>query len=170
MFWSLVLLASAGFTPCILVPVWEDYRAIKLAESYEEVALARMEQHVERQKKHIVALRTDPAVNVRLAKRELNYQQPLETTIKLEGIVAPNPESPAPRLRPIEPPASLQRIFGVIVKILPDRLFLDPLARTTIMILCGATMLAAFLLFPPVQTVDAATTDDANDTIEPAHV
>lgn len=165
-FWCLVILASAAFVPCVLVPVWEDYRAIRLAESYEAIALANIEQHVAMQKKHINALRTDPAVNMRLAKRDLRYRQPLETTIKLDGLVPPTPKVTKPRLRPIEPPAFLQRVFGRIVRILPRRLFLDRFARTTIMILAGGTMLAAFLLFPPIRSRRAMRINVSIDTAD----
>ncbi len=149
MFWCLVIPACLTFAPCIIIPVWEDYRAIKLAESYENAALQTMQKHIAQQKRHIHALRTDPAVNVRLAKRDLRYHHPDEQIVHLRGITAPTPNLDHPEITLLEPPALLRRILGRIVELLPSQLFIDSYVRTMIMMLSGGTILAAFLLFPP---------------------
>lgn len=84
MFWVLVLPASAVFAPCVIVPVWEDYKAMALAERLEAESVARMHGDVRRLERHLEGLRNDPAVIARLAQRDLGYTRPYETSVLVD--------------------------------------------------------------------------------------
>jgi len=68
-------MAVAVFAPCVLVPVWEDYRAMVLAERLERGALAGMERDIDALERHLEGLRTDPMVVARTAVRDLGYRR-----------------------------------------------------------------------------------------------
>ncbi len=148
-FWVLVALASAVIAPCVIVPVWEECRSLRLAEQVEVRAIEQMRADIQRQRLHLEGLRKDPLVVSRVARRELAYLRPDEISVPVAvGPAAPE-WRPAPVVASVEPPA----LVTAVLRWLPfsDRVdvYVDPSARATLMGLAGATLLSAFVLFPP---------------------
>ena len=149
-FWLLVLIASAMFAPCVLVPVWKDYQAIKLAERFEIATVGEMRRDMDRQERMLDALRTDPGAVSRVAQRDLAYTRRGASSVRVQA-------DPAPRRRPavsivdrVQPPVAVTRALGWL-SITPKHLevFADREVRTTVMCLSGGLILAACLIFPP---------------------
>jgi len=119
MFWFLLLLAFSVFAPCVLLPVWVRYAELYRQEQVMAARVAAIEATRERQLRTIEALRTDPAVNERVALRELRYSRPgakMKTTnpeaLRGESLKALEPiEAKVTLKKPEVPPvvARLQR-------------------------------------------------------------
>lgn len=74
MFWLLTGMAMLVFATCVLLPVWNQTERILEREHRiaEGVSLLRMQ--VERNQERIDALKNDPQVVGRLARRQLNHR------------------------------------------------------------------------------------------------
>ena len=146
MFWVLLGLAAAAFAPCCLVPVWRDYQAITMAERLEEARIERLSNHVERQRRHLTALRTDPAVVARTAQRDLGFRRPDESIILVQSGAQPAPAATIPKRSPLD---TKQVTF--VHAPLPQyaSIFINPATRNALMGLSAGLVIAAFVLYPP---------------------
>lgn len=149
-FWLLVLSASAMFAPCVLVPVWKDYQAIKLAERFEVAAVEEMRRDTERQERTLDALRTDPGTVARVAQRDLAYTQRGTTSVHVQTVPMLRTRAVTSTIDPVQLPIVVARALGWL-SIKPTHLevFADFNVRTTVMCLSGGLILAACLIFPP---------------------
>ncbi|MFQ5490321.1 MAG: hypothetical protein ACE5GE_06320, partial [Phycisphaerae bacterium] len=109
MFWILTGLACTGFVPCAVLPVWRDYQAVALSERLEGREIEALRASVERQRRRLEAIRTDPAVASRLAQRELAFIRPGETQVKVSGVALAGPPAVAFSAEPVAPPAPVAR-------------------------------------------------------------
>ena len=87
MFWALVFMASAAFAPCVVVPRWQDYRALKTAEQLELRTIEKMRDHTQHQELRLQGLLADPLVVARLAQRELEYRRWGERSVPIAPTV-----------------------------------------------------------------------------------
>ncbi|HEY3245368.1 MAG TPA: septum formation initiator family protein [Phycisphaerae bacterium] len=149
MFWFLFVLAAAAFVPCVLLPEWRDYQAARVAEEVATRETARLRTELDQQRRALEAVRSDPAVVERMARRELAYGKPGELVMAVAATSAEDsPALPDPVAAP-SPPAAVERILSWIPFAADDNLFCDPPTRRLIMGLCGALLVSAFILFPP---------------------
>ena len=79
--WLLLFMGVSTLTPCILLPEWRTYQSLNIARQEQQHRLARMEQQVERERRLLDAVRSDPAVLARLARRELGFKSPGEQPV-----------------------------------------------------------------------------------------
>jgi len=149
MFWWLVVPASAIFVPCVLMPVWEDYRAMLLAEQLTADGVEHMRADIHRLQRHLDGLRNDPGVIARVAMRDLGYRRTDETGVYVAppAVLAGTPTATST----LEPPRSV--VWDRITEWVPlaqyHGIFLDREVRIRLMFLCGAVLVAAFALYPP---------------------
>ncbi len=151
-FWMLFAMAVVGFAPCVLLPAWRDYQNARLVEQYEQSALERMKESLDRQRKLAEALRSDPSVMARAAQRELEYTRPGEqriTVVPSDPAVDVEDGCTAPALEPIPPPAPVRWLASRLPALDWDAVFCDPPTRAIVILLCGGVLTAAFALFPP---------------------
>ena len=78
-FWLLVLMGLATFTPCVLLPQWRQYETLCMAEQSAQHRLEVLQGRIETERRTLEALRSDPAVVARsggesLATAELDVQ------------------------------------------------------------------------------------------------
>ncbi len=152
MFWVLVAMAVVVFAPCVLLPVWRDYQALQYTEQVERVELERARAELERQKRHLTALQSDPATIARVARRELRYRNPKELAIPVR-VAVDEPVGPAPvELTPVEPPEVIASIVDRLPDTDYDRLFCPGPPRTILMCLAGGLVLSALVLYSPRRT------------------
>ena len=148
MFWLLVIPASALFSACVLVPVWEDYRAMALAERLEAETVAQMRADIDRLRRHLDGLRNDPGVIARVAQRDLGYRKMNQQSVYV-GL-----EPAGPRLddghfaADREPPSMLDAYLNRPLLAQHRDALLDRVTRIRLMCLSGAVMAAALILFP----------------------
>ena len=151
MFWLLLALALAGFLPGVLLPSWRDYQAVALAAQREARPVAAQRESLQRARRAVEAIRTDPAVAARLAQRELAYVRLGETQVEVPGVeitavlVSYEPEP----VMPVKPPPPVAGMLGRLPRADYDAVFCEKPARTILMALSGGVLLAAFVLCPP---------------------
>lgn len=149
MFWVLITLALAGFIPCILLPVWRDYQAMSVALRTEEQVTEQMRDEVAAQRRRIDILRTDPAVSIRLAQRELSYDLVGFRQVPVPGATPTKTITHLQPPGPVQPPPAATRLLKHLPQADYDAIFCDPATRGVVMILCAGTAAAAFILYKP---------------------
>ncbi len=130
-----------------------------MAEQWEEHRLASLRKLVERDRRRLAAIRTDPGVIVRMALRELSFQDPREKHIRV-AVSAPDPlavnvtgrwnDRPPFVARAAAPPAPFASIASWLPALDYDRVFCDNPTRLVIMAMSVALMGVA-LWMPPLQ-------------------
>ena len=148
-FWLLVGMAVVVLAPCVLLPVWREYQALCYAEQVEQARVVEARATLERERRRLTALRSDPSAIARVARRELGYREPGEVTIPVSVAPAGPIKPAAPKLVPVEPPAAIARLVEKLPETNYDRLFCAGSTRTILMCLAGGLILAAFLICSP---------------------
>lgn len=157
--WTLLMLGVACFAPCVLIPEWRAYQAADMAEQWEEHRLDSLQKLVERDRRRLAAIRTDPGVIVRMALRELSFHNPRQRHIRV-AVSAPdtlaanitgrwNDGSPFV-VQAAELPTPIARIASWLPALDYDRVFCDNGARLVIMAMSVALMGVA-LWMPPLK-------------------
>lgn len=82
--WVLLLMGVATFAPCILFPVWQSHRDLQLAQQLEGRRVAAMQSRVDDERRLLHALRNDPAVLARLARRDLGIKRNDDRWVKVD--------------------------------------------------------------------------------------
>ena len=161
-FWMLILMALGALAPCILLPEWRQYQAMCQAEQAQRHRADSLQGLIEKQRRLLMALRSDPAVVARLARREYGFQREGERVVavalpavarSLAGSAFAGAGSPLVGDRPFIPqPVSLPTILSRAASYLPadydyDRIFCDDQTRLVIMVMSLALITVAFSLF-----------------------
>ena len=157
--WALLMLGVACFATCVLLPGWRAYQAADVAEQWEEHRLASLRKLVERDRRRLAAIRTDPGVIVRMALRELSFQNPREKHIR---VAVPAPDTLAVTMarrwddlppfvtQAAEPPAPFASIASWLPALNYDRVFCDNPTRLVIMAM-SVTLMGVALWMPPLK-------------------
>ncbi len=161
MFWVLTGLALAIFVPCTLVPVILEGEQLSSYARILEDQIGLLEARYERNRANAEALASDPLVNERIARRELNYRPEGEQTIRwsaqdLASVRAVIPESaalplPRPETAATAPPQPgwLESLRAWLPAWPYRDLFASEPQRTILLLMAGGLLLAAFLLYDP---------------------
>ncbi len=144
--WLLIFMALAAFAPCVLLPEWRSYQAVQLAEQTEAHRVDAMQQVVDRERRFLDGLQTDPAVVARLAKRGLGFE-----AIGSQSVRVPVATTGAPQGPPFSPARiSLPPVIANAALYLPDfdydRVFCEEQSRSVIMLMSCALMIVAVCL------------------------
>ena len=135
MYWLLLAMGVAVLTPCVLLPEWRAYQALRIAEQAQQHRVDSLELAVSREGRRLDALRSDPAVVTRLARRELSYFKPGELEIAVEA----EPVAMEPRdlfvATAVEPPPSIARFVSLLPRFDYDSIFCDPETRPLVIAL-----------------------------------
>jgi len=157
MFWVLTVLALLIFAPSVLVPLWLEKEQLGEYERSLAGAVAQIESQVARSQARSQALLTDPQVNERIIRRELNVQPQGERVIRWspDELAAARPEIVVPASQPSarEREENSSRCVAVLSQWLPDWPYRDLFARSPqrplLMAMAGGLLLAAFMLYAP---------------------
>ncbi len=147
--WVLLVMALATFAPCVLLPEWRAYQTLQVARQAEEHRLSALQSVVDRERRHLKALRSDPCVISRIAQRELRFRAFDERAVPVSVPVGSVPRGAAgERFVPksVPPPASLARAGSYLPNYPYDRLFCDERTRIIVMCMSVALMLVALCL------------------------
>lgn len=154
MFWLLTLLATSVFVPCVLVPVWSNYKAMVLAERLEAREILNLQSEIEHLDRHLLALQNDPAVIARVAQRDLGYSRSGLSVVSLASVVVPETAPVTEAILPVEPPPAVAALLEWVPFTRRAQLFNDPTTRAILICLSGGLLAAAFTLFPPVRRAE----------------
>ncbi|MCK4659453.1 MAG: septum formation initiator family protein [Phycisphaerae bacterium] len=152
MFVVLVGMAAVVFAPCVLLPIWRDYQALRYAEQVEQAELERARALLQLQRRRLEALQNDPAAIARVARRELGYRDPHEFTVPV--VLAPEQvvEIAPVALTPVEPPGVVAGLVGKLPAADYDSIFCHEPTRTILMCLAGGLLLSAMVIYAPRQS------------------
>jgi len=181
-YWSLVLMGLAVFAPAVLLPEWRAYEALLAREQMERDRYELLKSAVDREKRMVDALRSDPAVIGRVAQRELGFQRSGEQVVTIVSSdqksaallagrreVVANPYAPSEDQRDAfggdddleksqemkaEIPAMVAPFIGMLPPLPYDFLFCDERTRLMMMVLGMSAIGAAVLLFGRKPTPD----------------
>jgi len=146
-YWMLLLMGLATFTPCVVLPEWREYQALRMAEQTERHRLDEMQRVVDRERNLLDAMQSDPAVIGRLAQRDLHFHRPGDTSVAVSvPLTATAPQAPFVG-KPIEPPVALARARSYLPDFNYDALFCDNRTRPIIMVMSVGLIVTAIALF-----------------------
>ncbi len=147
MYWGLILLAAAGLVPSVVLPEWRQYERLKIAQQYERYRLEQVQAQVDRERRLLEAVRTDPAVVYRIAERELGLHPEGDRYIDVEPVTASTASEGAFVPVAIEPPSPVRRVTALLPSFNYDGVFCDEGARRLVIALSVALMCVAFVLY-----------------------
>jgi hypothetical protein len=153
-FWILILMGLATLTPCVVLPQWREYQALRLAEQAERHRLDEIQRVVDRERNLLEAMQSDPAVIARLAQRDLHFHRPGDKSVPVSvPLTARAPEDPF-IASPVDPPMALARARSYMPDFDYDELFCDKRTRPIILVMSVGLIVTAVALFSgkaPVQ-------------------
>lgn len=154
MFWLLTAMAMAVFAPCVLVPVWAEVEEARAYEREMAGLVADLKLRVEQNDAQIEALLTDPLVNERIARRELNHRAEGEQVVRWTPqelaalrVHVPDLSSPATPVSADEPPAWAKSLGKWLPAWPWHELFVSPKNRNLLLLMSAGLLAAAFLLY-----------------------
>lgn len=144
MYWLLIAMALAGFTPCVLLPEWRNLQALELAERASAERVRVLQERVDREQRVVEAMTSDAGAVARLAQRDLGLRYEHEEHVAL-GAIEPSSMIPPDLVsEPAVPPIEVGPVWPDPAL---DRLFCDPQTRPIIMGMSAGLAALAFLLF-----------------------
>jgi cell division protein FtsB len=145
-FWMLIIMGLATFTPCVLLPEWREYQALRMAEQREQHRLDGMRRIVERERQMVDAVQSDPAVIARLAQRDLRFYRPGETTVAVDVPAFTADEDPY-LPREVELPRGVAAAGAYLPNFNYDAIFCDQRTRPIVMGMSVLLTLCACAIF-----------------------
>ncbi len=161
MFWVLTGLALAVFAPAVLLPVWLEHQEVCRQEQAMIGVIAELNGRIQSNDAAIQALLSDPLVNQRIIRRELNYRPEFEKVIQwsdhrarfLPVYLDPQGEPTAVSTVPAPSGDGVPVWVKTLQRWLPAwpwrALFVESPNRELLLILAGGLLAAAFLLYSP---------------------
>jgi len=146
-FWMLILMGLATFTPCVVLPEWREYQALRLAEQSERHRLDAMQRVVDRERNLLEAMQSDPAVIARIAQRDLRFHRPGDTSVSVSVPLTATALQNTFVPEPIDPPVALARARSYMPDFNYDALFCDDRTRPIIMVMSVGLIVTAIALF-----------------------
>ena len=156
-FWLLAFMGVGAFAPCVLLPEWRTYQALKVAEQAQQHRLEALQRVVDRENRLLEALRSDPAVINRFAQRDLSFRRPGERAVRVSlpaadddsvsRLVAGDVGEESFIPEPVLPPRFVARALAHLPDYDYDRVFCDDETRPIIMGMSVALIGVAFGLF-----------------------
>ncbi len=165
MFWVLSGLALLVFAPGVLLPVWLERQEVCRQEQAMIGVVAELDRRVQDNEASIQALLSDPLVNQRIIRRELNYRPEYEKVIQwsdsrarfLPVYADAHGGSDAASVLSTPSDNGLPAWMDTLRRWLPAwpwrALFVESPNRELLLILAGGLLAAAFLLYSPRSTV-----------------
>lgn len=156
MFYLLSTVALLIFAPCVIVPIWRDVQKLGETERALRALVLQLQDQMEKNKIRIDALKNDPLVIERVARRELNRTSADEQHVRWSAA-----ELAALRLniphdlydKPELPPLSVPPWVESAKKWLPawawPEMFAKSPNREFLLVMAGCLLLTAFVLYTP---------------------
>lgn len=148
-FWILVLMAVGAFTPCVLLPEWRTYQALRTAEQAQQHRLDTLQSVVDRDRRLYEAMRSDPAVIARAAQRTLRFRRPGEVSVLLSAPVPGNPAEEQFVPDAVLAPPLLARGASYLPSYDYDAVFCDDRTRSIVMVMSVTLLIVALCLPVP---------------------
>ncbi|MDX2199726.1 MAG: hypothetical protein SF069_12240 [Phycisphaerae bacterium] len=152
LFWIMIALGAALLAPCLLLPPWFEYQAVRQLGEQRAARVEELRQQLkalEQQNK----FRDDPAYLERLAREEFGIGLTDAQTHRIRPEALEQAAAVVATLEPDSQPAAVSAAAELAAKIdelvqsHPEmRLFVAPRTRSIFMVLGGSTLLVALVL------------------------
>lgn len=139
-------MALAAFSPCVLLPEWRAYQALRRSEQVEAHRVDTLRQVVDRERRLLEALQTDAAVVERLARRGLGFEAMGSRSVRVPVTTGDVPPEPAFSPAPVSLPAPLAAAAQYLPNLDYDGVFCEDQSRVVIMVMSCALMLVGVCL------------------------
>jgi hypothetical protein len=142
----LILMGAATFAPCVILPEWREYQALRVVEQQEQYRVDQLQAAVDRERRLLEAMQRDPAVIARLAQRDLGFrrpgEQPVPVAVPEVDTTSDDPFEP----KPVDPPELVARSLSRLPDFNYDGIFCDESTRPIIMVMSIALIVVAVAL------------------------
>ncbi|MFQ5590968.1 MAG: septum formation initiator family protein [Phycisphaerae bacterium] len=145
-FWLLALMGVSTFVPCVLLPQWRQYQALSVAEQTAQHRLDVLHGRIEQETRLLEALRSDPAVVARFARRDLGFHRANERVVRFSAPLVPAARADRFTPSPVAPPPVLARLASYLPDYNYDAVFCEDDTRPIIMALSLGLIAAAYVL------------------------
>lgn len=155
MFWVLASMAFALFAPSVLLPLWEESLEIRAYEQKMASEVAQLREQRDRNAARIEALKEDPLVIERIARRELNYRPENEqitqwSSHELSSLPVRVPPDLIEKETPgLLPAAWVNRVQAWLPAWPYRKLFVEMPNRMLMLMMAGGLLVTAFVLYGP---------------------
>jgi len=155
MFWVLASMAFALFAPSVLLPLWEESLEIRAYEQKMASEVAQLRDQRDRNATRIEALKEDPLVIERIARRELNYRPENEqitqwSSHELSSLPVRVPPTLVEKETPgLLPSAWVNRVHAWLPAWPYRKLFVEMPNRMLMLLMAGGLLVTAFVLYGP---------------------
>lgn len=105
--WVLLAMGVGTLAPCVLFPAWQSLEALRVADRIEQSRLDAMEARIEDDRRLLFALRNDPVVIARLARRDLHMNVAEDEWVSVDV-----PRESGPSKRYFDPPPDIASILA----------------------------------------------------------
>lgn len=146
--WVLMFMGLATFAPCIILPEWREYQALKVVQQREEHRLVEIESALAREQRSLEAIQTDPAVVARLARRDLRFHDPSETPVRIPSVARASASVSPFVPQPVDPPAWATAGERYLPRLNYDGVFCDEQTRRVVMGMSLALLALSMALSP----------------------
>ena len=144
--WLLMLMALAAFAPCVLLPEWRAYQAVRVEEQAQQHRLDALKRVVDRERRLLEAMQSDPAVIARLAQRDLGFRYPGHRPVLVSVPASSGPTEQPFVPEPVLPPPIVARVASYLPDYDYDAVFCDDRPRLVIMAMSVALIGVALWL------------------------
>ncbi len=142
----LLLMALGSFAPCVLLPEWRTYQAVRQAEQAQRHRLESLQHVVDLDRRLLQALQSDPAVIARTAQRELRLKEAGSRPV-LVSVPPARPRHQEPFVpTSVLPPPILARVASYLPDYDYDGVFCDDEPRLIIMAMSASLTLVALFV------------------------
>jgi hypothetical protein len=136
----------AAFAPCVLLPEWRAYQAMHMAQQAEQHRLDSLQRVVDRERRLLDALQTDPAVIARAAQRELGFFEPGSLPVRVPVTPVDTRQDQEFVPEPVPPPPIVAHMARHLPAFNYDSVFCDDRTRYVIMAMSVALIAVAMCL------------------------
>ena len=144
--WLLILMGLAAFAPCIILPEWREYQALRMVEQQEQHRVDKLQAAIDRERRLLEAMQRDPVVIARLAQRDLGFHRPGEQPVPVAVPVADTAIAEPFHPTPVEPPKLIARSLSRLPDFDYDGVFCDEHTRPIIMVMSVSLIVVAVAL------------------------
>jgi hypothetical protein len=139
-------MALAAFAPCVLLPEWRAFQAMRRSEQVEAHRVETLQRVVDRERRLLEGLQTDPGVVERLAQRGLGFEAMGSRSVRVPIAADEVPPEPTFSPTPVLPPAPLAAAARYLPELDYDGVFCETQSRTVIMVMSCALMVVGVCL------------------------
>jgi len=144
--WCLLFMAVVTFAPAVVLPEWRAYQASRVALQEEQYRLDAMTEVVDRQRRLVESIQTDPGVVTRIALREYGAKPRDEEIVSIPVEVEPTPQDRPFVPTAVEPPPVISRLTRHLPDLDYDAVFCDEQTRLIVIALSLVLMAVAVWL------------------------